>query len=711
MNRSHATRSQTPGVRATLRAILAASALGATGCSSSMRFELERYNLDAIPAERFTRVSPAAAVSRTIADQIATVSEFREDLRDYRRFLLAVNVTLAGYGPIDEWASELRTAFGDDDAATGEAERLTNDAEGFDPLGGADDRGRFVTEDRLSGRALLPGEITEGFREQIRVEFEDAELWCTAALRALGLAARRHARGDLAPAVRLRPAIASLAVEFDETVEASSDRERLKTLRRLAMYEPRAIAANLKATVCVSDPACLEVAGRRDALLLNGLDGLRLRIAMTAELYRASGLDTPAPLVELADAAAASRLDEIRTTFDRADTNAANLMIENAAAGFDSDPSATAIPPDPETDNNQTVLVATLGNLVTRDSASFTDRYVETEAPRAGSAFRAKVREVLPILTRELTAWGGRASVVNALRTNDDIQRATPARASTSGQAYFDALSEMLGSPVFGSGIIDRPASGSLTGDDRPLATDGIQRNHRTFQDLSDPVWGLITEQPKHWKKAGNSVGVHAFFSDAQFVLVFEEGLDAKWRRISIQPEQLIEQTGRVSARVAQVALTVLEAAAGGAGLPIPLSRLAGTPKTGAAEPPTGNTTLGTVRRETGAINAANDQLEASLEQIAGFAERRTAEAAQLARAALDAELKEATRRSAAGEPVRRTVEQVRADLDAANRSNAEAIRFLPDADTEALRQSMIQQLERLSELVEIQSNDLDPAD
>ena len=97
----------------------------------------------------------------------------------------------------------------------------------------------------------------------------------------------------------------------------------------------------------------------------------------------------------------------------------------------------------------------------------------------------------------------------------------------------------------------------------------GILRVHIIEQDMSDPYIIYMANNPQGWRRVPNMV--HAYGDgDCDFVLVFEDVLEGRWKTVELDPTAVIEARLRVS-RVATKAIAALAGSvAASYGVPIP---------------------------------------------------------------------------------------------------------------------------------------------
>jgi hypothetical protein len=113
-------------------------------------------------------------------------------------------------------------------------------------------------------------------------------------------------------------------------------------------------------------------------------------------------------------------------------------------------------------------------------------------------------------------------------------------------------------------------ASGRIA-DFLQVGGDLIARHHKVYQDMADPFLVYIAAHPENWRPLDNRATVKGD-GDTEFVLVFEQELDGRWKTVSVDPEKVIRARLRVSRKVAG-ALTALAGMASKAyGVPLPPS-------------------------------------------------------------------------------------------------------------------------------------------
>jgi hypothetical protein len=97
----------------------------------------------------------------------------------------------------------------------------------------------------------------------------------------------------------------------------------------------------------------------------------------------------------------------------------------------------------------------------------------------------------------------------------------------------------------------------------------GVARRHVTVQDMGDPFIAYIAQNPKNWQPIPNAASVSGD-GDTEFVLVFEDGLDAHWSSISVDPEKMIRARLRLGRSVGKAIAAASGVVAGALGVPVP---------------------------------------------------------------------------------------------------------------------------------------------
>jgi hypothetical protein len=96
-----------------------------------------------------------------------------------------------------------------------------------------------------------------------------------------------------------------------------------------------------------------------------------------------------------------------------------------------------------------------------------------------------------------------------------------------------------------------------------------IQRRHIVIQDMSDPFIPYIAMHPENWKDVPNTAHVCGD-GDADFILVYDDMVDARWKTIQLDPTAVIQARLRVSRVAAKAVAAIAGSLAASYGIPIP---------------------------------------------------------------------------------------------------------------------------------------------
>lgn len=97
----------------------------------------------------------------------------------------------------------------------------------------------------------------------------------------------------------------------------------------------------------------------------------------------------------------------------------------------------------------------------------------------------------------------------------------------------------------------------------------GIVRVHIIEQDMSDPYIIYMANNPQGWRRVPNMV--HAYGDgDCDFVLVFEDVLEGRWKTVELDPTAVIEARLRVSRVATKAIAAIAGSVAASYGVPIP---------------------------------------------------------------------------------------------------------------------------------------------
>lgn len=100
---------------------------------------------------------------------------------------------------------------------------------------------------------------------------------------------------------------------------------------------------------------------------------------------------------------------------------------------------------------------------------------------------------------------------------------------------------------------------------------DSVARPYRVFQDLSDPFWGYIASHTENWKTLPNfAKASDSWGGDSEFILVLENGLDGRWKRINVDPTKVIQARLRIARKTAGAITALVGVAAKAYGVPMP---------------------------------------------------------------------------------------------------------------------------------------------
>jgi hypothetical protein len=112
--------------------------------------------------------------------------------------------------------------------------------------------------------------------------------------------------------------------------------------------------------------------------------------------------------------------------------------------------------------------------------------------------------------------------------------------------------------------------AGVDTSVDRLRGGDLVPRLHECFQDLSDPFVGYLATHPENWQALPNHGRVEGD-GDTEYIIVFENCLDGRFKSVSVDPTKVIAARLRIFRKVAQAAVAVGGLAVTGmTGIPVP---------------------------------------------------------------------------------------------------------------------------------------------
>jgi hypothetical protein len=102
---------------------------------------------------------------------------------------------------------------------------------------------------------------------------------------------------------------------------------------------------------------------------------------------------------------------------------------------------------------------------------------------------------------------------------------------------------------------------------------DEVRRDHTLLQNMADPFLAFLASHPEAWSDPENlnkaEVGGDG---DAEFVLVLEQGLDGRWKSVTVDPTKVIQARLKIGRSVAFAAAALAGTVAGGVGIPLPQS-------------------------------------------------------------------------------------------------------------------------------------------
>ncbi|MCG3185350.1 MAG: hypothetical protein ICCCNLDF_03579 [Planctomycetes bacterium] len=152
-------------------------------------------------------------------------------------------------------------------------------------------------------------------------------------------------------------------------------------------------------------------------------------------------------------------------------------------------------------------------------------------------------------------------------------------------------------------------AESSIVAAAASLAPSGdlLDRRHEPYQDLSDPFLQHIAKMPHGWKHVGNGGSVSGD-GDTEFILVFEKGLDGRWKSVSVDPTKVIAARLRIGRAAVNTVAALGGIAAGAFG--VPLGKF-GTGSSGA-----GSSEIKDYSEMTAELVTAEEQLESGRKEL-----------------------------------------------------------------------------------------------
>jgi len=101
--------------------------------------------------------------------------------------------------------------------------------------------------------------------------------------------------------------------------------------------------------------------------------------------------------------------------------------------------------------------------------------------------------------------------------------------------------------------------------------SDLVPRTNAVYQDLSDPFLGYIASHTENWKKLPNSAkATDMWGGDSEFILVFDNRLDGRWKRINVDPTKVINARLKISQKIAGAVTALAGVAVKAYGVPVP---------------------------------------------------------------------------------------------------------------------------------------------
>jgi hypothetical protein len=138
-----------------------------------------------------------------------------------------------------------------------------------------------------------------------------------------------------------------------------------------------------------------------------------------------------------------------------------------------------------------------------------------------------------------------------------------------------------------------------------------IQHLHIVKQNMSDPFMQYIAKHPENWKDVPNTAHVCGD-GDADFILVFDDTMDARWKTIQLDPTAVIQARLRVSRVAAKAVAAIAGSLAASYGIPVPAAT------TGKSEKESIDFSVMTAEMEY--LRQMNDYLAKRLESLKNFA-------------------------------------------------------------------------------------------
>jgi hypothetical protein len=139
---------------------------------------------------------------------------------------------------------------------------------------------------------------------------------------------------------------------------------------------------------------------------------------------------------------------------------------------------------------------------------------------------------------------------------------------------------------------------------------DGVRREHVISQNMADPFLAFLAAHPEAWSKPENLNQADVTGDgDTEFVLVLDQGLDGRWKSVTVDPTKVIQARLKIGRSVAFAAAAFLGSAAGGIGIPLPKNvEIGGSSDT--------DPSISKVAAETKWIELENDRTRAELARL-----------------------------------------------------------------------------------------------